>query len=255
MSLNKTLSIVESKNNITIHLNSDVSSEEAEKIGKRIKGIPNISSCEFYSKEEAIQKYSKALGDLMEGLKGEENPLPDAFRVSMADLSKYDETITTLSELEGVDSIGDRRDIARRLTEVNHMVHYIEVGVILVFALVALFIVSNTIRVTMYSRRLEISIMKSVGATNLFIRIPFIVEGIVIGLFSSIVAIGLLRLLSNVILRILQRLIPFTNIAFDGINGSMATFFLLAGISSGFIGGVISIRKYLRKEAGKVIAL
>ncbi|MDR1467645.1 MAG: permease-like cell division protein FtsX [Oscillospiraceae bacterium] len=255
MSVNKTIGAIESKNTVTIHLNSSVSSEESEKIGKRIKEIPNIASCEFYSKEQAIQKYSQALGDLMEGLKGDDNPLPDAFHISMTDLSKYNETIRMLSELEGVESIGDRRDVAKRLTEINNIIHYVEIGVILIFALVALFIVSNTVRLTMYGRRLEISIMKSVGATNLFIRIPFIVEGVTIGLFSSFVAIALLKLLSNVILKVLQRLVPFTSIVFDGINLNMTLFFLLAGISSGFIGGVISIRKYLRKEGGKIIAL
>ncbi|MDR3179182.1 MAG: permease-like cell division protein FtsX [Oscillospiraceae bacterium] len=253
-SVNNTLDVVESKNNLTIHLLPNVSSEDAKKIEEKIQKIPNISHCEFYSKDQAIQKYSQALGNLMEGLKGEDNPLPDVFHIRMLDLSKYDETAKILSEIEGVESLSDRREIAKRLTDVNQTIKLVEIGIVILFAVVSLFIVSNTIRVTMYGRRMEISIMKSVGATNFFIRLPFIIEGILIGFVSALISSGFLKLLSNIVLKILRKIIPFTNIIFDGVNATMTVVFLLIGVIFGFVGGVISIRKYLNKE-GDVIAL
>lgn len=117
---------------------------------------------------------------VLEGLDGDENPLPDAYQISMHDLSKYDETIQQIQAIEGVDHYTDYSDIATKLSNIDMIVRVASLAIIVILAIVSLFIISNTVKVTMFSRRTEISIMKSVGATNGFVRIPFIVEGMLI---------------------------------------------------------------------------
>ena len=106
---------------------------------------------------------------------------------------------------------------------------------------------------TMYSRRLEISIMKSVGATNWFIRVPFIVEGVVIGLISAGISILVLKLVYESIMSAVKQLIPFTSIPFTTLTGPVVLGFIGAGIAFGALGGIISISKYLKKEGGEIL--
>ena len=124
---------------------------------------------------------------------GDDNFLPDSYRISMTDLSLYDETVAQITSIEGVEKIIDYSDIANQLTQLDDMVTTVCFWIILLLGVVSLFIISNTIRVALFSRRLEISIMKSVGATNWFVRVPFIVEGVLIGLVSG----GLASLILN----------------------------------------------------------
>ena len=105
----------------------------------------------------------------------------------------------------------------------------------------------------MFSRRLEISIMKSVGATNSFIRIPFIVEGVVIGLISAIISTILLKLLYNSLISGMNQIVPFTGISFDNVAMPIILGYVIAGVVFGALGGLISIRKYLKKDGGDSI--
>ena len=119
--------------------------------------------------------------------------------------------------------------------------------------LVSLFILSNTIRLTMYSRRFEISIMKSVGATDWFVRIPFIVEGIIIGIISAIISATMLKLLYDVLIGYINKMIPFSHIPFSSVSLPIFLAFIAAGVAFGLIGGLISISKYLKKEGGEIL--
>ena len=128
--------------------------------------------------------------------------------------------------------------------------------IVLLLSLVSLFIIANTIRVTMFSRRVEISIMKSVGATNWFIRVPFVVEGVVIGVVSGLVAAGLLILAYNSLAEVIVSIAPFfTPVAAGPLTAQIFLIFLGAGILFGAVGGAISIGKYLKTEGGSIIAL
>jgi cell division transport system permease protein len=250
MSINKTLAELEGNSSATVYLDMDMDEAAAREIGAQIGALSNVKECLFISKEETIKKYQKDLPELEE-LLGEDNPMPHSCLLKVADLSKYSETEESINSIEGVDSISNYGDYAQKFTEFNKMISYVEVVVIAVFGLIALFIGSNTIRVAMFSRRQEIGIMKSVGATNLFIRIPFIVEGIVIGLISALGAIGLLQLASEFLATTLQKLAPtITN--FEGIDLNMGLIFALAGMAAGLIGGVFSVSRYLRKAGGEV---
>ncbi len=246
---------VENQNSFTVYLDTDVSSLEAVQVGEKIKKVDNVASCVFFSKEEAIDKYKEVLGSLFEGLQGEDNPMPDAYHISMYDLSIYEETVNKISSIDGVDTIGDRSGAVESLTRLDRLVTSIGFWIVLVLGAVSLFIVSNTISVTMYSRRLEISIMKSVGATDGFIRIPFVVEGIVIGLISAAVALAGLGALYETCMKMINQIIPFSHIDFMVMIIPVAASFVVAGILFGLIGGLISISKYLKKDGGDIIGL
>ena len=246
---------IEDQNSFTVYLDKDVSSLEAVQIGEKIKKISNVSSCAFFSKEDAINKYKETLGSLFEGLQGENNPMPDAYRVSMYDLSVYEETINQIASIDGVDTVGDRSKAAESLVRLDKLITSIGFWIVLILGAVSLFIVSNTISVTMYSRRLEISMMKSVGATDGFIRIPFVVEGIVIGLISATIALACLGALYETCMKMINQIIPFLHIEFTSMILPVAVSFIAAGILFGLIGGLISISKYLKKGGGDIIGL
>ncbi|MDD5796454.1 MAG: FtsX-like permease family protein, partial [Oscillospiraceae bacterium] len=152
-----------------------------------------------------------------------------------------------------VDSVSNRSEIAKRLTSINNLVATVSLWVVLALTIISLFIISNTIRMTMYSRRFEISIMKSVGATNAFVRIPFIIEGMLMGLISAVISTVALYFLYNGIMGVITNIIPFTSIPIESVIVYAAVAFLVCGMFIGAVGGFISIRKYLKKEGNEIL--
>lgn len=251
--VNSVMKTIEGENSINIYLKQEVGTLEAVKIGQEIQMVENVKDVEFIPSEEALQQYKDILGPLFEGLEGD-NFLPNTYRVTMNDLSLYQQTIDNIMKIDGVDDHNDRSDSAQKLSSLNQLVSTAGFWIVLILSIVSLFIISNTIRVTMFSRRLEISIMKSVGATDWFIRIPFVVEGIVIGLVSALLSTLLLKLLYGSIVAAIKQIIPFTQIPFESMTGPILLGFLGAGFVFGALGGFISIRKYLKKEGGDIVA-
>ena len=250
----KVVDDVGAENETKVFLDMGVSDVEAAYIGKDIEKIENISSVTFYSGQEAINQYKDMVGDtLFENIKDDYDVLPHAYHITMIDLSLYDETVNEIMQIEGVDTVGDRKELARTLTDLNQLVSAISIAVIIALTVISLFIVSNTIRVTMYSRRFEISIMKAVGATDAFVRIPFIVEGMLIGLISAIVSTFALYFLYTAIMDAIISMIPFVYIPISNLILYVGVAFVIAGMSIGAIGGFISMRKYLKKEGNEIL--
>lgn len=250
---------IEGNNSITVYLREDMPTLESVQVGEQLRKIDNIAECEFVSKDEALESMMELLGDdgtVLEGLTGSENFLPDAYDISMVDLTKYDETIQEIKAVDGVDHITDYSDIANKLTDLDNLVTMVGFWVVLLLGIVSLFIIANTIRVTMYSRRMEISIMKSVGATNWFVRWPFVVEGIVIGLTAGILASVLLFVLYNSVMQVISGIAAFfTPIPMSQLLVPYTLGFMAAGAAFGAIGGVISIGRYLRKGGSELVGL
>ena len=240
-------------NETTVYIKSDVSQLEAVYIGKDIEKVSNVSSATFYSKDEAFKKYKEDLGEELFNKIEDRNPLPDAFIVVMDDLSLYDDTVAQIKKIDGVDSINDHRELAKKLTDISSLVNVICIGVVAALMIISIFIIANTIRATMYSRRFEISIMKSVGATNSFVRMPFLVEGMVIGLISAAVSTGGIALLYEAVMGAITSMIPFTYIPLSNVILYVAVAFTVAGVVIGFFGSFISIRKYLKKEGNEIL--
>ncbi|MCD8026795.1 MAG: permease-like cell division protein FtsX [Clostridiales bacterium] len=250
-------SIVDSvgqSNETNVYLEDGVTEFEAVYIGKDIEKISNVASAEFYSKDDAIEQYKDELGDeLFANMQGDDNPLPDSYIVAMEDLSLYDETVEEIMAIDGVEEVSNHSEIAQRLTDISNLVNLISFGVVLALMIISLFIIANTIRATMYSRRFEISVMKSVGATNSFVRMPFLVEGMTIGLVSAVLSTGAVALLYEGVMAAIQQLIPFTAVPLGSIILYVAVVFVIAGVVIGGAGSWISIRKYLKKEGNEIL--
>ncbi|MBW7572740.1 permease-like cell division protein FtsX [Caproiciproducens faecalis] len=255
--IDSAMKTLEGSNSVKIYMTQDLPTLSAIKVGEEIKKLDNIETCEFVPKDDAIQQYMNILGDkdgtMLQGMTGKENPLPDAFKVSFKDLSKYKETAAQIQKIAGVASINDYSDVAQKLTNLDRMITMVGFWIILLLSLVSLFIISNTIRVTMFSRRVEISIMKSVGATNWFIRVPFIVEGMIIGIVSGLLSSLILLLLYNKMMTSITSIMLFSPVDIQPLAWALTLAFVLAGMLFGAVGGVISISKYLKKEGGEIV--
>ncbi|MBR0466629.1 MAG: ABC transporter permease [Clostridia bacterium] len=235
--------------------------EEAKALCQKIADLPNVEAADYVSGEEGLDSVKKNMfegqAQYFDFLNSEHgNPLSDAARVTMNDMSKFDETIESIKKIEGVDTIQSQGDLAEKIAGFKRGFALAAIWIIAILLVIALIIVSNTIRVTMYSRKLEISIMKAVGATNSFIRLPFVIEGIIIGIISAVLSEGILyfvyTLLSEKIATALgtNQLVPFSDMALI-----MLAISLLIGIFSGTLGSIIIISKYLRREGSEFSAI
>lgn len=256
LNVSKLVEEVGESNETIVYIQPGYSQLEAVYVGKEIEKVDNVASAKFYSKEEAFEQYRKTLGDSLFSRIEDRNPLPDSFIVVMHDLSKYEETVAKIQQIEGVDkdSILNRKDFADKLTRISNLVTIISIGVVAALLIISLFIIANTIRATMYSRRFEISIMKSVGATNSFVRMPFLVEGMIIGLISAIIATGVLALVYQgvgMVVENAQSLFAF--IPYTDLLPYVAVAFAVFGVFVGFCGGFLSIRKYLKMEGNEIL--
>ena len=241
--------------NVTkVFLDDSYTKLEAVYKGKELSQVANVSQVEFIDKDEAIQAYRDQLGDeVFANMSGDDNPLPYAYSVKMDDLSKYDDTVARIKEVDGVASVSSHREVAEKLTNLSSFITTMSLWIILALAIISLFIISNTIRMTMFSHRFEISIMKSVGATNAFVRVPFIIEGVVIGLISAIIAIVLLFVLSDAIINSVQKILDFKYTRFTEVMWPIIGSFVAAGVLVGSLGSMVSIRRFLTHEGNEVL--
>ncbi len=255
--INVLLDKVEAQNVVMVYLNKEADQATVTSVGEALQQLPNVDTCDFVPKEDAFQKQIEEMGGdsaIFEGLS--DNPLPDAYRVTLADLSVFNETIEQIKSIANIDTVRENSDLAGKLLSVRRAVTIVSIGLVAMLFLVALFIIANTIRITMFSRKLEINIMKAVGATNGFIRWPFFIEGVLIGIIASIVSLGVLWGLYEL------AVVSFADIL-SGLNFSLVPFhsyalqifgvFLLIGMFTGGIGSMISMNKYL-KEQGSVVS-
>jgi cell division transport system permease protein len=249
------------KNGICDEMYTVHNKEEAESVCKAIEELDNVESVEFVSKEQALEMTKNVLPekdvDYFSILEDEgENPMSDGAKVTMTDLSKFDETISLITSVKGVDSIQSQNGLAEKITAIKNGLFIAGTAIIAILLVIALVIVSNTIRVTMYNRKLEISIMKAVGATDGFVRIPFIVEGVTIGLISAVLSLGILyscyRVAIEAILSAVGevKLIPFSSQAL-----LLLGVFAAIGFVAGTFGSIIMISKYLKREGSEFAAI
>ena len=261
INLSAVMATIEGNNTLTVFLQDDLPSLTAVKVGEDLRVIDNISECKFKPKDVGLSEMMQLMGGdggdgmLFNTLQGVENPLPDAYEISLADLSKYDETIASILSVEGVDRITNYKEIADKLSNLDRLVRYCSVALVAVLGVVSLFIISNTVKVTMFSRRTEINIMKSVGATNWFVRVPFIVEGVIIGLISGGISAAVLLMAYDRAVIAFYSIVPFlTAVDIHPYVYYIFILYAIVGASFGLLGGSISIGKYLNKEGENAVA-
>ena len=221
----------------------------------RFGGTGNIESYQYISKEDALKETKEEFGPdsaLLDGLE-EDNPLPASYRIKLQNLDYMYDTVSTFQNAPGVETVSYPQDVAETIVSLKNMVSIFGIAIIAVFVAVSLVIISNTIRLTVFARRREINIMKYVGATNGFIRLPFVVEGMFIGLLAAFIAYfavwggyqGIMNMIMGTTSQFLQSmadsLIPFGEIWYWVLAG-----FALTGMGTGALGSVLSIRKHLK---------
>lgn len=254
--INSLLDIVEAQNVVMVYVEDGTSELDTSNIGIEIKNIDNVEDCVFIPKEDAFKKQIEEMGSdsaIFEGF--EESPLPDAYKVTVKDLTRYNETVGQIENLEHVMKVRENSDLASKLVSVRQAVTLVSAGLVLMLFLVALFIISNTIRITMYSRKLEINIMKAVGATNSFIRWPFLIEGVLLGLISSIVSILILWGVYQLIVYAFSSVISdlgFGFVPFLDYIWYIFAVFIFIGIFTGTVGSMVSMNKYLKEQRSVV---
>ena len=253
--VNSLLDTIERQNVVMVYVSDSATEEQTTQMGNQIKVMDNIETCIFIPKEDAFQAQLESMGDdavLLEGL--DENPLPDAYKVVVADLSRFDETVEQLRKLDFVEKVRENDDVADKLVSIRRAVTIVSAGIVLLLFFVSLFIISNTIKITMFSRKLEISIMKAVGATNWFIRWPFMVEGVLLGIIAGVVSFGVLAgLYQGMVMLCNNMLALFKPVAFADYALPSFITFSVVGVFTGSFGSLISMGKYL-KEQGSVVS-
>lgn len=253
LNVDKVVKSVEGSNETTFYLSDNLSRVESVYVGRDIKKLKNIKSVEYLSKDKAIERYKKMLGEDIFERMNNDNPLPDAYIVKMKDITKYKQTVDQVMAIKGVSKVASRQETADKLSKIDGLVKTLSFWIVLALMIISLFIISNTIRATMHNRRFEISIMKSVGATNHFVRVPFVIEGMALGLIAAIISTGIMVFLYDGIMNIVTSVIPFSAIPFSDLFLYVAGAFVIAGIFIGALSGVISIRKYLKKEGNEIL--
>ena len=184
------------------------------------------------------------------------NPMSGAAKVTMKDMSQFDQTIEQIKKMDGIDAVQSQNDLADKITAIKRGIGIAGFWIIAILMVISLVIVSNTIRVTMYNRKLEISIMKAVGATDSFVRIPFVVEGVLIGVISALIAEGLLYFCYRVATETIISTLGTNDIVrYGDVAIMLLLIFIGIGVFAGILGSVIMISKYLRREGSEFAAI
>lgn len=237
------------------------SEEEAKALCDEIAKLDNVASVTYVSPEEGLDSVKKSM------LEGQEsyfsfldekngNPMSGAAKIQMKDMSRFDETVEQIKKFDGISDIQSQSDLAEKITAIKKGIGIAGFWIIAILMVIALVIVSNTIRVTMYNRKLEISIMKAVGATDSFVRIPFVVEGMLIGVVSALIAEGLLYFCYRVATETIIGTLGTSDIVhYSDVAGWLLLVFIGIGIFAGVLGSVIMISKYLRHEGSEFAAI
>ena len=243
---------IESEQGMQVFMYKDATEEQIQKLQEDINSLEDVAKVTHITKEDGLKSIMENWGENAKLLEGyiEDNPLGDSFVVTLTNLEKSEEVKSKIDGFENVKTIEVRDKTINALISVANGVRIIS-GVILVLLIViSIFIIANTIKLTVHARRKEISIMKYVGATNGFIRWPFIVEGVIIGIVAALLSILVLGVSYNFIIEKITSSDVVTTIGlslltFSEVFALVITVYLILGIGIGTIGSMISMRKYL----------
>ena len=227
---------------------SDDAAKDA--IKSKIEKIDGIEKIEYRSKEDAIKIMKKRWGDnayLLDNI--DKNSLPDSYMVFVKDQKVGNEVNSEILHVNGVDSIKYYQDTVSKLTKITHFIQVSAIVVMTFLIIVSTIIVANTIKLTVFNRSKEIEIMKYIGATDWFVRAPFLIEGIILGIISSAVATGLMHLIYSRLISLLgddiMRILSVPVLSSSYLIPNLAIIFASLGIGIGTCGSIISIRRFL----------
>ena len=239
---------LESKLEISVFLKDDLESSEITEIGKEIKVTPGVAELQFISKEAALQDIKESFGDRKEILDNlPRNPLSDAYRVKAADANQVPALAKSFERLEGVDTVRYGKGTVEKLLVITHWVRLVSLGLMGVLGVAAVFLIATTIRMSVFARRNEISIMKYLGATNWYVRAPFLIEGMVLGLIGAALAVAVVYFGYAALVNQIKVSIPFiTPVAGGEVLQYVVGGLLGLGMLIGAFGSIVSVRRFLK---------
>lgn len=247
---NITLTAQQQFDEIQIYLEDEMEQVEIDKLGETISSFDGVASLRFQSREQALEIMKEKFGDegyILDGL--ETNPLPDSYIIQLSKIDNAEAVVERLRGLNGIEDIKYYRDIVEKLMSVANFVRYGGLIIIAVLMFISVFIISNTVKITVAARKREINIMKYVGATNGFIRGPFIVEGILLGLIGAAISIlaithGYKYLFTSINDR-LYVLFTVYMVPHYSLFNDIVIIFTAIGVGIGILGSVLSLRRFL----------
>ena len=248
MNVNKMAATLESQVQISVYISDSLSADEVKDIDRIISSMKSVKSVDYVPREEALKILQERLGDnkkILDAL-GESNPLPNSFQVTVNSATDVKKTAAAIDDLYGVDEVKYGQDVAANLFELTHLMRFF--GLILMALLLGatIFIISNTIRLTVFARRKEIAIMKYVGATDWFIRWPFILEGICLGIIGGgVSALALRSFYAAMINKIYESLAFFPMIEQFPFMNYVTIALCVAGVLIGILGSTVSLKRFM----------
>lgn len=260
VNINSIIGGIEDQNEAVIYLLDGTTDERVQEIGDTLRMLENVSSVTLYSREEAFEDLKANMSDYTEVFDslGDDNPLPDAYRIRVADISRMDETLKATQQIPDVEYVSSPDSFVELLTETRRVVTIVASAIIIALLIVSMVIISNTTRASVFSRRREISIMQSVGATKGFIRFPFFIEGMINGFMAGVFATLLTWFSYDNLVSLLGRFDVLSTIGlgsvipYQDIAVIITIAYVAAGSLIGAFGSMLSTSVHLKYRAANM---
>lgn len=249
--INNMVAEVEDAQAIRVFALNEATQEEIDTLGKQIREIEGVNTITPKTSQDAYNEMRESLGDKQDAMDSmDPNRFSASFIVTLTDLDLNESVQESITKLDNVKRITSSNQTISTLSKVGKWIKILTGALLGILIIISIFIISNTIKLTVHARRKEISIMKYVGATNSFIRTPFMIEGVIIGLVSSILSLGVIGVLYNAVVSKLMasdtiQTIGVSILSFNNLFTEIVVVYLILGIGIGILGSSISMRKYL----------
>ena len=248
LNMSRLAASLESRVQVAVYLDDALTAENRAEVERMARAMKNVTAVEYVPKERALEILQARLGEqrkILDAL-GETNPLPNYFLVTVDSAQEVRKTASALADLYGVQEVSYGQDVLDNLFDLTRMLRIFGVALLAILALATVFIISNTIRLTVFARRREIAIMKYVGATDWFIRWPFILEGVVLGLIGGgISAVVLRSFYSAVTAKVSSALVFFPLVEQYPFMNYLTLALIFSGVAIGILGSTVSLKKFL----------
>lgn len=250
--LNNAVETLETQQGIQVFIQKTATDAQMEQIGEQIQAIDGVNNVTFVSKEDALNQTKEKLKDKQALIAGwdESNPFKASYLVTLTDLKLSSQVQDEIKKIDNIDSIQSRDETINGLVAIANGVRIVSAVILTLLVLISIFIIGNTIKLTVHARRKEISIMKYVGATDSFIRWPFVIEGIIIGIVAALLSILVLgiaySLITNAAANSIISTMGIKLLSFTDMTTLLVIVYMVLGIGIGALGSSISMRKYLQ---------
>ena len=250
--LNNAVETLETQQGIQVFIQKTATDAQMEQIGEQIQAIDGVNKVTFVSKEDALNQTKEKLKDKQALIAGwdESNPFKASYLVTFTDLKLSSQVQDEIKKIDNIDSIQSRDETINGLVAIANGVRIVSAVILTLLVLISIFIIGNTIKLTVHARRKEISIMKYVGATDSFIRWPFVIEGIIIGIVAALLSILVLgiaySLITNAAANSIISTMGIKLLSFTDMTTLLVIVYMVLGIGIGALGSSISMRKYLQ---------